>query len=79
MGAGGRNQRGPKRPRLLKLAMKIETFRGGQDFFGPLNGTSDRKCQFWAKKVEAPSTSKSRDFHGVPHELAQVMDFPATK
>ena len=32
---------------------------------------------FRAKKVEAPS--KSQDFHGDPHEMAQVVAFPATK
>ena len=57
--------------------MKIKTFIGGQDFFGPLKGTSDSKGHFGAKKVEAPS--KSQDFHGDTLEMAQVMAFPATK
>ena len=57
--------------------MKIETFRGGQDFFGPLNGMSDSEGHFGAKKVEAPS--KSQDFHGDTLEMAQVMAFPVTK
>ena len=57
--------------------MKIEAFRGGQDFFGPLNGTSNSEGHFGAKKVEAPS--KSQDFHGDPLEMAQVMAFPAAK
>jgi hypothetical protein len=39
---------------------KIEFFRGAQDFFGPLNGTSDSKGNFGAKKVKGPL--KSRDF-----------------
>ena len=34
--------------------MKMETFRGGQDFFGPLNGTSDSEGHLGAKKVEPP-------------------------
>ena len=33
---------------------KIETFRGAQDFFGPLNGTSDREGHFGAKKSTTP-------------------------
>ena len=41
--------------------MKIETFRGSQDFFGPLNGTSNSEGHFGAKKVEVPS--KSLDFY----------------
>ena len=57
--------------------MKIETFRGGQDFFCPLNGMSNSKGHFGTKKVEAPS--KSQDFYGDPLEMAQVMAFPATK
>ena len=57
--------------------MKIDTFRGRQDFFCPLNGTSDSKGLFGAKKVEAPS--KSLDFHGDPLVMAQVVAFPATK
>jgi hypothetical protein len=56
--------------------MKIETFKGGQDFFCALNGTSDSEGHFGAKKVEVPS--KSQDFHGDPFEMAQVMVFPAT-
>ncbi len=31
---------------------KIETFRGGWDFFGPLHGTSDSEGHFGAKKVD---------------------------
>ena len=57
--------------------MKIETFRGGQDFFGPLNGTSDSEGHFGAKKVEV--RSKSLDFHGDPLVMAQVVAFPSTK
>ena len=57
--------------------MKIKTIRGGQDFFGPLNGMSDSDGHLGAKKVEAPSTSQ--DFHGEPLEMAQVMAFPPTK
>ena len=56
--------------------MKIETFRVGQDFFGPFNGASDSEGHFGAKKVEAPY--KSQVFHGDPLEIAQVMAFPAT-
>ena len=55
--------------------MKIETFRGDQDFFGPLNGTSNSEGHFGAQKVEAPS--KSRDFHGDPLEMNGMMAFPA--
>ena len=41
--------------------MKIETFRGGQDFFGPLNGHKQQRVAILGqKKVEAPS--KSLDF-----------------
>ena len=57
--------------------MKIETYRGGHEILGPLNGTSDNEGHFGAKKVEAPS--KSQDFHGDPLKMAQVMAFPATK
>jgi hypothetical protein len=57
--------------------MKIETFRGDQDCFGPLNGMSDSEGHFGVKKVEAPS--KSRDFHGDPLVMAQVVAFPSTK
>jgi hypothetical protein len=32
------------------FSMKIETFRWGQDFFGPFNGTSDSEGHFKAKK-----------------------------
>jgi len=35
--------------------MKIETFRGGQDFFGPLNGISDSEGHFGANKVSPVS------------------------
>ena len=55
-----------------------KTFRGGQDCFGPLNGHEQQRVAIlWQKKVEAPS--KSRDFHGEPREMAQVMAFPAKK
>ena len=36
------------------VSLKIETFRGGQDFFGPLNGMSDSEGHFGAIKVETP-------------------------
>jgi len=57
--------------------MKIETFRGGQDFFGPLNGTSDSEGHFGAKKVKAPS--KSQDFHGDPILNGQSYGFSRNK
>ncbi len=31
---------------------KTKNFRGAQDFFGPLNGTSESKGHFGAKKVD---------------------------
>ncbi len=37
---------------------KISTFQGARDCFGPLNGTSDSKGHFRAKKVEGPSKSR---------------------
>jgi len=47
--------------------MKIKIFRGGQDFFGPVNGTIDSKGRFGAKKSRRPS--KSQDFNGDPLEM----------
>jgi hypothetical protein len=37
---------------------KIETFRGAQDFFGPLSGTSDSEGHFGAKKVDVKKFSQ---------------------
>ena len=47
------------------ISMKIETFRGGQNFLGPLNGhdTSNSEWPFWGKKSQ----------------MALIMAFPATK
>ncbi len=44
---------------------KIETFSGPQDFFGPLNGTSDSEGHFGAKKVMSRDlfVSVDRIFH----------------
>ena len=58
--------------------MKIKTFRGGRDFLGPLNGHERQRVAILAPKNSRPP-SKSRDFHGDPLEMAQVMAFPATK
>ena len=57
--------------------MKILTFRGGLDFFGPKMALSVARAISGAKKVLA--SSKSLDFHGDPLEMALVMAFPATK
>ena len=58
--------------------MEIKTFRGGQDFFGHLNGQKRQQGAILGpKKVDAPS--KSRDFHGKPLEMAQVCDLPPQK
>ncbi len=48
---------------------KIETYRGAQDFFGPLNGTSDNEGHFGAKK--------SRDFHGEESRDVWNLQHPA--
>ena len=44
---------------------KIETFRGARDFFGPINGTSNSKGHFGAKKNRKQSkilNSKVQNF-----------------
>ena len=43
---------------------KIETFRGAQDFFGPLNGMSDSEGHFGAKKIESLNRPHLVIWHG---------------
>jgi len=57
--------------------MKILTFRGGPDFFGPKMALAVACAILGAKKVLAPS--KSLDFHGDPLAMALIMAFPSTK
>jgi len=52
---------------------KIETFRGAQDFFGPLNGTSNSKDHFGGKKVSGPS--KSLDFVPGPFRILDMAPY----